>query len=96
MGYGRVQLVYHPRVRLVSFSEESFRIELVREGVPLRFDIPMSEQQMPLTVEECEGKAVLQISEIFIFKSSFLRVKAGALPEPSLSDGALTGLLFLK
>ncbi len=95
-GYGRVQLAFHPRVRLVSFSEESFRIELVREGVPLRFDIPMSGQPMPLMVEECEGKAVLQLGEIFIYKDSFLRVKAGELPEPSRSDGALVGLLFLK
>ena len=95
-GYVQVQLVYHSRVRLVSLSEDSFRIELVRDGIPYRFDLPVSGLTMPMTVNECDGKAVLRLSGIHIEKRSVERVKEGKLPDPARSDGGVVGLLFLK
>ena len=95
-GYGQVQVVYHSRVRLVSLSEDSFRIELVRDGIPYRFDLPVSGLTMPMTVNECEGKAVLRLSAIQIEEPAIKRVKEGKLPDPARSDGGAVGLLFLK
>ncbi len=95
-GYRRVRPEYHSSLKLVSMSEDSFRIELVRDGVPLRFDLPVSGLKMPMTVHECEGRAILRLSEITVYEYPVSRMKAGQLPDPTRNDGMLVGLLFLK